>query len=191
LVERLVWDQEVAGSNPVTPTNIFCSSEVTAAKTMKVTMMLAVVMMLASALRAQEATDVDLAAKGTQKDTNAESARARPENVPELSQIDDMFKQTSMGKAADAQKLRVEWRQLKNKIANDPDLIAMKHAADSAHTDLEKRQKLRAYYKLYFARARRFPMSPEMKPYIDAMEASQLGRTAQSRVRPTPSGEAR
>jgi hypothetical protein len=140
---------------------------------------------------AQEATDVDLAAKGTQKDTNAESARARPENVPELSQIDDMFKQTSMGKAADAQKLRVEWRQLKNKIANDPDLIAMKHAADSAHTDLEKRQKLRAYYKVYFARVRRFPMSPEMKPYVDAMEASQLGRTAQSRVRPTPAGEAR
>jgi hypothetical protein len=135
---------------------------------------------------AQQAADVDLATKSAQKNTNAESAGARPENVPELSQLDEMFKQTSMGKAADAQRLRVEWRQLKNKVVNDPDLIATKHAADRARTDLEKREKLRAYYKLYFARVRQFPMSPEMKQYVDAMEASQLGLTAQSRVRPSP-----
>ena len=152
---------------------------------MKVIGMLAV-LILAGALRAQEATDVDLAGKRAEKPSNTEPVRAQPENVPELSQIDDMFKQTSMGKAADAQKLRVEWRQLKNKVVNDPELIAMKRAAETAHTDLEKRRKLRAYYKLYFARVRRFPMSPEMKPYVDAMEASQLGLTAQSRVRPTP-----
>ena len=135
---------------------------------------------------AQEATDVDLAAKSVQKNTNAESAAARPENVPELSQLDEMFKQTSMGKAADAQRLRVEWRQLKNKVVNDPDLIAIKRAAEAARTDLEKREKLRAYYKLYFARVRQFPMSPEMKQHVDAMQASQLGLTAQSRVRPSP-----
>ena len=135
---------------------------------------------------AQEAADVDLATKSAQKNTNAESAGARPENVPELSQLDEMFKQTSMGKAADAQRLRVEWRQLKNKVVNDPDLIATKHAADRARTDLEKREKLRAYYKLYFARVRQFPMSLEMKQYVDTMQASQLGSTAQSRVRPSP-----
>ena len=152
---------------------------------MKVTTMFAVIM-LAGALRAQEAADVDLAKKQTEKKTNTESNRTQPESIPELSQLDEMFKQTPMGKAADTQRLRVEWRQLKNKVANDPDLIAMKRAAESAHTDLEKRQKLRAYYKLYFARVRRFPMSPEMKQYVDAMEASQLGLTAQSRVRPSP-----
>ena len=135
---------------------------------------------------AQEAADVDLATKQTQKNTSAELTRARPENVPELSQLDEMFKQTSMGKAADAQRLRVEWRQLKNKVVNDPDLIAIKRAADAARTDLEKREKLRAYYTLYFARVRQFPMSPEMKQYVDAMQASQLGLTAQSRVRPSP-----
>ena len=135
---------------------------------------------------AQEATDADLAAKSAQKNTNAESAGARPENVPELSQLDEMFKQTSMGKAADAQRLRVEWRQLKNKVVNDPDLIAIKRSAEAARTDLEKREKLRAYYKLYFARVRQFPMSPEMKQHVDAMQASQLGLTAQSRVRPSP-----
>ncbi len=135
---------------------------------------------------AQEAADVDLAAKSAQKNTNAESPDARSENVPELSRLDEMFKQTSMGKAADAQRLRVEWRQLKNKVVNDPDLIAIKRAAEGAHTDLEKREKLRAYYKLYFARVRQFPMSLEMKQYVDTMQASLLGLTAQSRVRPSP-----
>jgi hypothetical protein len=152
---------------------------------MKIITMFAAII-LAGALRAQEATDADLAAKSVQKNTNAESAGARPENVPELSQLDEMFKQTPMGKAADAQRLRVEWRQLKNKVVNDPDLIAIKRAAEAARTDLEKREKLRAYYKLYFARVRQFPMSPEMKQHVDAMQASQLGLTAQSRVRPSP-----
>jgi hypothetical protein len=135
---------------------------------------------------AQEAADADLVAKSAQKKTSAESAGARPENVPELSQLDDMFKQTSMGKAADTKRLRVEWRQLKNKVVNDPDLILIKRAAETARTDLEKRDKLRAYYKLYFARIRQFPMSPEMKQYVDTMQAAQLGLTAQSRVRPSP-----
>jgi len=139
----------------------------------------------AISLRAQEATNVDLAAKPSQKNTNAEPARARPENVPELSQLDEMFKQTSMGKAADAQRLRVEWRQLQNKVVNDADLIATKRAAQNARTDLQKREKLRAYYKSYYARLRRFAMSPEMKQYIDAMETAHLGLTAQSRVRPS------
>jgi hypothetical protein len=152
---------------------------------MKIITMFAAII-LAGALRAQEATDADLAAKSAQKNTNAESAGARTENVPELSQLDEMFKQTSMGKAADAQRLRVEWRQLKNKVVNDPDLIAIKRAAEAARTDLEKREKLRAYYKLYFARVRQFPMSPEMKQHVDAMQALQLGLTAQSRVRPSP-----
>jgi len=152
---------------------------------MKIITMFAAII-LAGALRAQEAADVDLAAKSAQKNTNAASAGARPENVPQLSQLDEMFKQTPMGKAADAQRLRVEWRQLKNKVVNDPDLIAMKRSAEAARTDLEKREKLRGYYKLYFARVSQFPMSPEMKQHVDAMQASQLGLTAQSRVRPSP-----
>lgn len=148
------------------------------------------VILLAGALRAQQATDVDLA-KRAQKDASTESPASRPENVPELSQLDEAFKQTSMGKAADTQKLRLEWRQLQNKVVNDEDLIAMKRAANSARTDLEKREKLRAYYKSYYARLRRFPMSAEMRQYIDAIEMAHLGLTAQPRVRPSPSNEAR
>src|ERR1700730_11247887 len=135
-------------------------------------------------LRAQQAADVDLKSKPTPATTPAPVAV--PKSLPELSQLDEVFKQTSMGKAADAQRLRVEWRQLKNKVANDADLIAMKRAADTARTDLQKRDRLRAFYKLYFARVRQFPMSAEMKQYVDAMEASQFGSTAQSRVRPSP-----
>ena len=155
---------------------------------MKLRAMFAVIM-LAGALRAQEATDVDLSAKRSQNNTNTEPTNARPENVPELSQLDEAFKQTSMGKAADTQKLRVEWRQLQNKVADDEDLIAMKRTANAARTDLEKREKLRAYYKLYYGRLRRFPMSAEMRQYLDAMETAHLGLTAQSRVRPTPSSQ--
>src|SRR3984893_19423539 len=136
-------------------------------------------------LRAQQAADVDLKSKPTTP-TATPAPVAVPKSLHELSQLDEVFKQTSMGKAADAQRLRVEWRQLKNKVANDADLIAMKRAADTARTDLQKRDRLRAFYKLYFARVRRIPMSVEMKQYVDAMEASQLGSTAQSRVRPSP-----
>ena len=158
--------------------------------TLKLRMIFSVII-LAGTLRAQEATDVDLTAKRPQKNTSGESTpAAQPESVPELSQLDEAFKQTSMGKAADTQKLRLEWRQLQNRVVNDEDLIAMKRAANATRTDLEKREKLRAYYKLYYARLRRFPMSSEMRQYLDAMETAHLGLTAQSRVRPTPSSEA-
>jgi hypothetical protein len=136
---------------------------------------------------AQEATDADLQSKQSSK--TAETP-AVPPNIPELSQLDEMFKQTSMGKEADEQRLRVEWRELKNQVMNDPDLIAAKHAAEKTRTDLKKRELLRSYFKLYFAKIRLLTMSPEMKQRIDGMEAGQLNSTAQSRVRPSPSPSA-
>jgi cell division septation protein DedD len=178
LVERVVWDHEVAGSNPVTPTMSNIEMRLIFLMTC------AVIFGAAIFLHAQEAADVDLAAK--RKSPSPESARAQPEKLPELSQLDEVFKQTSMGKAADAQRLRVEWRQLQNKVVNDPDLIATKHAAEAARTDFEKRELLRAYYKSYYARIRRLAMSAELKQYVNAMEATHLGLTAQSRVRPSP-----
>jgi hypothetical protein len=136
---------------------------------------------------AQEATDVDLQSKPTNK--TAEIPAGLP-NIPELSQLDEMFKQTSMGKEADEQRLRVEWRELKNQVMNDPDLVAAKHAAEKTRTDLQKRELLRSYFKLYFAKIRLLTMSPEMKQRIDGMEAGQLYSTSQSRVRPSPSPSA-
>jgi hypothetical protein len=136
---------------------------------------------------AQEATDADLQSKPNSK---AVETPAAPPDIPELSQLDEMFKQTSMGKEADEQRLRVEWRLLKNQVMNDPDLVAAKHAAEKTRTDLQKRELLRSYFKLYFAKIRLLTMSPEMKQRIDGMEAGQLNSTAQSRVRPSPSPSA-
>lgn len=136
---------------------------------------------------AQEAADVDLQSKQPAK---TEEISPSPPNLPEISQLDEMFKQTSLGKEADEQRLRVEWRQLKNQLANDPDLIATRRAAEKTRTDLQKRVRLRSYYKLYFAKIRLLSMSPEMKQRIDGMEAGQLNSTSQSRVRPSPSPSA-
>jgi hypothetical protein len=133
---------------------------------------------------AQEAADLDLLSKPIDKTAEMPVV---PPNLPELSQLDELFKQTSMGKEADEQRLRVEWRQLKNQLANDPDFIAARHAAEKTRTDLQKRERLRSYYRLYFAKIRLLTMSPEMKQRIDGMEAGHLGSTAQSRVRPSPS----
>jgi hypothetical protein len=128
---------------------------------------------------AQEAADVDLqpAEPATPKPT--------PSPVPELAQLDETFKQTSMGPAGDDLRLRVEWRLLRNKIASDPDLIAAKKHAEAAHADLEKRERLRAYYKIYYAKIRRLTMSPAMRQRVDIMESASLGTTAQPRVRPS------
>jgi hypothetical protein len=137
---------------------------------------------------AQQATDVDLQPKQTP--ATASTTPAGPMNVPELAQLDEIFKQTSVGKEGDEQRLRIEWRQLKNQVMNEPDLVATKHAAEAARTDLKKREYLRKYYKLYFAKVRLLPMSPEMKQRIEGMETGALGSTAQSRVRPSPSPSA-
>ena len=104
--------------------------------------------------------------------------------IPERAQLDEIFKQTSLGKEADERRLHLEWRQLANRVANDPDIIAAKKAADRAHTDFEKRQLLRAYYDLYYGRMRALASSAEMKTALDQLRLAHLGRTSQHRVRP-------
>jgi len=49
-------------------------------------------------------------------------------DVPDISQIDEIFKRTSLGKEADERRLHVAWRQLANEVANDPEVIAAKAA---------------------------------------------------------------
>jgi hypothetical protein len=44
--------------------------------------------------------------------------------LPELKQLDQTFKPPSLGTDADATKLRVEWRQLRNRTVNDPEVKA-------------------------------------------------------------------
>src|SRR3982750_1556528 len=60
--------------------------------------------------------------------------------LPELKTLDENFKPKSLGKDADALKVQVLWRELKNRTVNDPDVQAAKKYAQTAPTDLEKRK---------------------------------------------------
>jgi hypothetical protein len=106
--------------------------------------------------------------------------------IPAIDELDQAFKQTSLGKAADEARLHAQWRELSNRVINDPDLVAAKTKADQLKTDLEKRQQLRLYYTMFYDRMRAQAATPELKTYIDTKKTQHLGVTAQNRVRPSP-----
>ncbi|MBV9009283.1 MAG: hypothetical protein JO354_08980 [Verrucomicrobia bacterium] len=104
--------------------------------------------------------------------------------LPSVEEMDQMFKQTPLGKAADEVRLHAEWRELTNRTVNDPDLVAARAQAEASRTDLEKRERLRAYYTILFGRMRARASSDELKAYLDARKTEQLNLLAQNRVRP-------
>lgn len=139
-------------------------------------------------VQAQVATDDSLQTKGGS--TPKAAATAGP-TIPERGQIDEIFKQTSLGKEADERRLHIEWRQLENQVVNDLDIVAAKRAAETARTDLEKRERMRDYYELYYGRMREMARSSEMRSALDQMKTSHLSQLSQGRVRhelelPTP-----
>ena len=110
--------------------------------------------------------------------------------LPEISQLDQTFsKPKSLGKDADALRVHVEWRQLKNRIANDPEVQTAKAYAQAARTDLERRNRLRAYYDIYYERMSALANTPEIKLALQELKASHQGLLAQPRVRPSPTPE--
>src|SRR5438874_13399733 len=106
--------------------------------------------------------------------------------IPAIEELDQAFKQSSLGKAADEARLHARWRELSNRIINDPDLGEARAHAGRAKTDLEKRHRLRAYYSMFYDRMRAQAGSPELKNYIDTHKAQYLALLAQNRVRPSP-----
>ena len=106
--------------------------------------------------------------------------------IPSLDELDQAFKQSSLGKAADEARLHAQWRQLSNRFINDPDLVEARAHAARAKTDLEKRHRLRAYYTMFYDRMRAQAGSPELKNYIDTHKTQYLALLAQNRVRPSP-----
>ena len=114
-----------------------------------------------------------------------------PKTVPAISDLDAAFRKSPLAKEAEEYRLHVEWRQLQNRAAHDPDVVAAKAATTTAKTDLEKRVRLRAYYNIYYAHMRALASSPEVKSYLDAKKAAVLGSLAQSRVRPEPTPRVR
>jgi hypothetical protein len=153
---------------------------------MKLTMLIVCALLGATfTLRGQDAAPaiVDLPTEKTQ--TPAPSPSPIPE-VPELSQLDQAFKQTSLGKAADEYRVRVEWRRLQNLVVDEPAVVAAKAAAQAARTDLEKRDRLRDYYNIYYGRMRSLASSDEMRKALDTFKAEHLKLLDQPRVRPVP-----
>src|SRR6266566_7240674 len=109
--------------------------------------------------------------------------------LPEISQLDQTFsKPRSLGKEADAARVHIEWRQLKNRTVNDPKVQAAKVYAQAARTDLEKRNRLREYYDIYYQRMSALATTPEIKLALQAIKTTHEGLLAQPRVRPTPPG---
>jgi hypothetical protein len=107
-------------------------------------------------------------------------------HIPAIDELDQAFKQSSLGKAADEARLHAQWRALSNRFINDPDLVEARAHAGRAKTDLEKRHRLRAYYTMFYDRMRAQAGSPELKNYIDTHKMQYLALLAQNRVRPSP-----
>ena len=161
---------------------------------MKTTRLIISIMSASVALTsyAQVATDPDLQSSVTE---HAPSPAATGKTkVPERAQIDEIFKETSLGKEADERRLHIEWRQLQNEVVNDADVVAAKRAAETARTDLEKRDRLRDYYDLYYGRMRALARSAGMRNALDQLKMTHVSQLTQARVRhetdselPTPS----
>ena len=110
-------------------------------------------------------------------------------DFPEISQLDQAFKQKSLGKEVDARRLLIEWRQLKNQVVNDPEVRAAKAAAQAARTDLGKRNLLRDYYKIYYERMSALASSAEIKLALESFKNTSLRPINQPRVRHETDGE--
>jgi hypothetical protein len=111
-----------------------------------------------------------------------------PPDVPELSVLDEAFKKTSLGKAADEFHQRVEVRLLQNRVSNEAPIVNAKNVAAAAQTDLEKRDRLRDYYNIYYGRIRSLASSEETRKAIDDEKAEHLKLLDQPRVRPSADG---
>src|SRR5437868_11276456 len=94
-------------------------------------------------------------------------------NIPAIEELDQAFKQSSLGKAADEARLHAQWRELSNRIINDRDLVEARANAGRAKTDLVKRQRLRVYYTMFYDRMRAQAGSAVLKSYIDTRKNQQ------------------
>jgi hypothetical protein len=114
---------------------------------------------------------------------------ALAKTAPALSELDAAFQKSPLAKEAEEQRLHLEWRQLQNRTAHDPEVVSAKAATTTAKTDREKRVRLRAYYNIYYAHMQALASSPEVKNYLDGQKAGVLNSLAQPRVRPTPTAQ--
>lgn len=103
--------------------------------------------------------------------------------APELQQLNQLFKRSSLGKIADEHRLHVQMAALQTQIRNDADLHELKTAALEAPTDLDRRHGFRRYYELYYRKLLARADSPELRDYLKAKEAAQELTLLQPRTR--------
>src|SRR4029453_14362007 len=113
--------------------------------------LLSVLLIAALVMHGQEAAppSVDLFPEQEEEEASPTPPPNGPE-LPGLKQLDESFKPKSLGKDADALKVHVLWRELKNRTVNDSEVQAAKKYAQAARTDLEKRKRIRNYYEFYY-----------------------------------------
>ena len=143
-------------------------------------------------LHAQDAAppSVDLYEEQDQLEPTPSPPPPNGPELPEISELDQNFsKPRSLGPQGDEARVHVEWRQLKNRTVNDPEVRAAKAYAQAARTDLEKRNRLRDYYNTYYERMSALAGTPEIKLALQALKTSHQGLLDQPRVRPTPTPE--
>jgi hypothetical protein len=153
---------------------------------------LATLIGMALMLRGQDAAppNVDLYEEQNQLEPTPTPEPPNGPELPEISQLDQTFKQPrSLGAQGDELRMHAEWRQLKNRTVNDPAVQAAKAYAQTARTDLEKRNRLRNYYNIYYERMSALATTPEIKLALQALKTSHQGMLDQPRVRPTPTPE--
>jgi hypothetical protein len=109
---------------------------------------------------------------------------APKKTLPSLPELDAAFQHSSLGQAVEEQWLHLEWRKLKNRVSADPELIAAQRAIPSARTDVEKRNLMRAYYKLLYARMLALAETPDVKAYLEQKKKDILNGLAQPNLRP-------
>src|SRR6266550_5809393 len=100
---------------------------------------------LALPLRGQDAAPRSVDLYSGQKQPAATPTSPPPPNgpdVPELSQLDEAFKQPSLGKEGDERRLHLVCRLLLEKKKNDPKVRAAKTTAQATRTDLDKRNRI-------------------------------------------------
>jgi len=83
----------------------------------------------------------------------------------------------------DEQRHHVEWRKLRNRVQNDPQIKSAQKAAERASTDLQKRQLLREYYEIFYRKMAAIA-SPTFRPYLEKRKAEAISTLPQPRVRP-------
>jgi len=105
-------------------------------------------------------------------------------NLPSIQELDTAFQHSSLGAAVEEQRLHLEWRKLQNRVSQEADVIAAKKAIGGARTDPEKRDLMRAYYKIFYGRMLALAETPDVKAYLEQRKKDAINGLAEPHLRP-------